>query len=130
MGSCFSAGSTKAPSTNKPITSNANLADLKATYKIDNKVLGAGSFGKVFVATDKQNSKFKVAVKVISKKFLTKEEIENLKNEVAIMNKVDHPNIVKYYETYDEAKFIYLVMELCDGGELFHKIEKEDHINE
>lgn len=106
------------------------MADLKATYKIDNKVLGAGSFGKVFVATDKQNSKFKVAVKVISKKFLTKEEIENLKNEVAIMNKVDHPNIVKYYETYDEAKFIYLVMELCDGGELFHKIEKEDHINE
>lgn len=35
------------------------------------------------------------------------------------MNKVDHPNIVKYYETYDEKKFIYLVMELCSGGELF-----------
>lgn len=46
------------------------------------------------------------------------------------MSDVDHPNIVRYYETYDEAKFIYLVMELCNGGELFHKIEKEDHINE
>ena len=46
------------------------------------------------------------------------------------MSDVDHPNIVRYYETYDEQKFIYLVMELCPGGELFHKIEKEDHINE
>lgn len=36
----------------------------------------------MFVATDKQNPKFKVAVKVISKKYLSKEEIANLKNEV------------------------------------------------
>jgi calcium-dependent protein kinase len=35
------------------------------------------------------------------------------------MQTVDHPNIVKYFETYDDKKFIYLVMELCTGGELF-----------
>ena len=38
------------------------------------------------------------------------------------MQQVDHPNIVKYYETYDDKKYIYLCMELCTGGDLFHKI--------
>lgn len=38
------------------------------------------------------------------------------------MQQVDHPNIVKYYETYDDKSYIYLCMELCRGGELFAKI--------
>ena len=59
---------------------------------------------------------------MISKSKLSKEEIDALQDEVAILQKVDHPNIVKYYETYDDVKFIYLVMELCSGGELFDKI--------
>lgn len=39
-----------------------------------------------------------------------------------ILNTLDHPNIVKYYETYDDPKNIYLVMEHISGGELFDKI--------
>lgn len=35
---------------------------------------------------------------------------------------MDHPNIVKYYETYDDVKYMYLVMEYCSGGELFDKL--------
>ncbi len=38
------------------------------------------------------------------------------------MQTVDHPNIVKYYETYDDKKYIYLVMELCTGGELYENM--------
>ena len=64
----------------------------------------------------------KVAIKVISKSKLSEEDIEALHNEVAILQKVDHPNIVKYYETYEDEKFIYLVMELCPGGELLEKL--------
>lgn len=60
-----------------------------------------------------------MAIKVINKSKLDEDEIKNLKNEVRIMQQVDHPNIVKYYETYDDKKFIYLCMELCTGGELF-----------
>ena len=46
------------------------------------------------------------------------------------MQQVDHPNIVKYYETYDDKKFIYLCMELCTGGELFQKVTAEGKISE
>ena len=59
---------------------------------------------------------------MISKSNLSQEEIDALHEEVAILQKVDHPNIVKYYETYDDVKFIYLVMELCSGGELLDKL--------
>ena len=41
---------------------------------------------------------------------------------MAILQKVDHPNIVKYHETYEDDKDIYLVMELCEGGELSTEI--------
>jgi calcium-dependent protein kinase len=37
-----------------------------------------------------------------------------------MMQTVDHPNIVKYYETYDDKRYIYLCMELCEGGDLIH----------
>jgi len=42
------------------------------------------------------------------------------------MQQVDHKNIVKYYETYNDKKHIYLVMELCTGGELFQKITETE----
>jgi calcium-dependent protein kinase len=43
--------------------------------------------------------------------------------EIQVMNKVDHPHIIKYFETYDEKNFIYLVMELCQNGSLEDKIK-------
>ena len=46
--------------------------------------------------------------------------LEELKNEIRILRSIDHPNIVKAYEVYlCKNKQIYLVMELCDGGDLF-----------
>ena len=38
------------------------------------------------------------------------------------MASLDHPNIVKYYETYESPNYLYLVMEHCKGGELFKKL--------
>ena len=43
--------------------------------------------------------------------------------EVNVMRKVDHPHIIKYFETYEEQNFIYLVMEICDKGSLEDKIK-------
>lgn len=45
--------------------------------------------------------------------------IEELKNEIAILRSLDHPHIVRPHEVYTQSKQIYLVMELCDGGDLY-----------
>lgn len=58
---------------------------------------------------------------MLNKKKL-KNHLDNIQEEVSILNRLDHPNIVKYYETYDDEKFIYLVMEYIGGGELFDLI--------
>ena len=51
-------------------------------------------------------------------------DLGKVMDEVDLLKKVDHPNIVEYFETYDDKNYLYLVMELCTGGELF-----DDHIN-
>merc|ERR1712032_163536 len=52
------------------------------------------------------------------------------KQEIAIMKMMDHPNIIKLYENYEDHRNIYLVMELCSGGELFDRIIDAGHFNE
>ena len=51
-----------------------------------------------------------------------KQNIDLLSSELKILMTVDHPNIIKLYEVYEDSKFIHLVMEYCSGGELFQKI--------
>jgi calcium-dependent protein kinase len=102
------------------------VTELKQNYRISatTHVLGAGAFGKVFLSENIADPSFKVAIKVLNKGKL-KGHVDAIRQEVKILTKLDHPNIVKYYETYDDAKFLYLVMEYCSGGELFDKIAKK-----
>lgn len=64
-----------------------------------------------------------MAIKVIDKKHLDAEDLSEIMFEVEFLQKLDHPNIVRYYETYDDVRFLYLVMENCPKGELFDSIE-------
>ena len=100
--------------------------ELKQNYEIDNKttVLGSGAFGKVFLTRNKHDKNLQVAIKVMNKNKL-RDHLDAIKEEVKILTNLDHPNIVKYYETYVDEKYIYLVMEYIDGGELFDKIASQ-----
>jgi calcium-dependent protein kinase len=65
------------------------------------------------------------AVKIINKKRLAEEEKQKLLNEIDILKCLDHPNILKLYEFFQDQKRYFLVTELCNGGELFDKIAEE-----
>lgn len=65
-----------------------------------------------------------MAIKLIKKNKLDEDAIEMIKQEVQILSSIDHPNIVKYYETYDDESKLYLVMEYINGGELFDKLQE------
>ena len=73
------------------------------------------------MTTRVKDAKSKVAIKVLDKHRL-EDQMQMLMQEVHILNKLDHPNIVNYFETYDDHKYIYLVMEYIHGLQLFDKI--------
>lgn len=60
-----------------------------------------------------------VAVKAIAKKRLDRDMIYMIKDEMKVLNALDHPNIIKYYEDFENERYIYLVMEYAEGGTLF-----------
>lgn len=97
--------------------------ELKRNYKIDGttKVLGVGAFGKVFATHNLFDTKMKVAIKVMDKQALDG-CLENIMDEIRLLNTLDHPNIINYFETYNDLRYIYLVMELAEGQPLFDKI--------
>ena len=45
-------------------------------------------------------------------------ELDDMLEEVAILGKIDHPNIINYYESYDDKYYFYVVMEYCSGGDI------------
>jgi len=96
-------------------------------YDSDSKNLGAGSYGSVSKAVRKATGQ-QVAIKKITKKDV--KNIPRFKLEIRIMKILDHPNIIKLYEHFEDHKNIYLVMELCTGGELFDRIIEENKMSE
>lgn len=51
-------------------------------------------------------------------------------SEMNILKNLDHPNIVRLYELYQDQKCYYLITEYCSGGELFDKIKSLTHFTE
>jgi len=101
--------------------------DIFKIYVFGEKI-GAGSFSSVVKANTKIDDKV-YAVKIINKSKVSNKKNEFL-NEIRILQKLDHPNIIKLYEIYESQDKFYLVMEFLSGPNLSKRIEKEGNISE
>lgn len=71
-------------------------------------------------------SQEKVAIKILSKRKMKEEDVLGLQNEIGIMSTIDHPNVVKLVDTYEDKGHYCLIMELMQGGELFDQLIEKD----
>ncbi|PHT83128.1 Calcium-dependent protein kinase 16 [Capsicum annuum] len=96
--------------------------DFEKRYTIG-KLLGHGQFGYTYVATDKSSGD-RVAVKRIEKnKMVLPIAVEDVKREVKILKALaGHENVVQFYNSFEDENYVYIVMELCEGGELLDRI--------
>ena len=106
----------------------SNYRNIKDDYKIESTI-GRGSFALVKRAKNRQTS-VKYAVKVLSKKKMTEEDIIGMQTEIEILKSLDHPNVVKLIDVYEDERHICLVMELMEGGELFDQILTKECFSE
>jgi calcium-dependent protein kinase len=96
----------------------ANTDPVTDHYDMKQK-LGEGSFGTCCRGMHKASKRLR-AIKSVGKSNL--KDLIRFQQEIDIMKMMDHPNIIRLYEMFEDDNFIYLVMELCTGGELFDKI--------
>lgn len=102
-----------------------NCADIDSEYDVGDKE-GEGTQGIVFRAKRKKTGIMR-AVKMVPKKSVS---MEKFHREINIMKMLDHPNIIKLFETFDDRNSTYLIMELCRGGELFDKVVEQGSLSE
>jgi calcium-dependent protein kinase len=84
-------------------------------------MLGKGSFGEVRVCQHIVSKDIR-AVKSISKSRMGDDSFKNFKTEIESLRKLDHPNILKLYEVFQDEGAFYVITEKIDGGELFDLI--------
>ena len=107
---------------------NASNENIRQIYNFE-KILGKGSFGLVRIISLKKEPEKKFALKIIEKDKV-KDKVYLLEREITILRTMDHPNIINFYETYQDSKYLYIVMEYCSGGDLMDKILQKTHLEE
>jgi calcium-dependent protein kinase len=99
----------------------SKITDYKKKYEYIS-ILGNGGFGKVRLHRDRNCKEMRFAIKTLKKDFLNTHNIGSLIDEVTILRELDHPNIVKYFETYEDDFYLHIVMEYIPGENLFKVI--------
>ncbi|CAD7965396.1 unnamed protein product [Amoebophrya sp. A25] len=107
--------------------------DIRADYDLEEaNVVGSGYSGPVLMASSKSfgHSNKRYAVKKFDKRNLCTKKLAFLKAEVNIYLKLDHPYITRLFEVYETENGLYLVMEYCSGGELYHRLQSKKIFSE
>lgn len=107
---------------------NKTFATLSDKYHRVNKI-GSGAYGQVVLCRDKVTGLEK-AVKIIRKTDALDINSDKLIDEVELLKSLDHPNIAKLYEFFEDSRKYYLVMDHYKGGELFDEIIRRQKFSE
>lgn len=91
------------------------------------KTLAKGSFGTVILAYDKSKHK-DVAVKIIEKENERQSIIHQFSDEISVLKKANHPNIVNLYDFFETKDNVYIIMEHIKGGTLAELMEERSNI--
>mmetsp|Transcript_36164 Transcript_36164/g.89103 ORF Transcript_36164/g.89103 Transcript_36164/m.89103 type:complete len:526 (-) Transcript_36164:476-2053(-) len=93
--------------------------------------LGKGQFGTTYLVTHKKTGERAACKAIAKRKLQSKDDIEDVRREVSILHHLNgHPNIVGLKAAYEGSKHVYIVMDLCTGGELFDRIVERGHYSE
>lgn len=106
-----------------------NSNDVKKEYVFMSPALGKGAYGEVRKAKHIKSDVMR-AVKILTKKKCDAEEQKKFLDEIRILKTLDHPNIVRVIEYFEDAQQMYIITELCQGGELFDRIIQMQRFNE
>mmetsp|Transcript_45620 Transcript_45620/g.95764 ORF Transcript_45620/g.95764 Transcript_45620/m.95764 type:complete len:418 (+) Transcript_45620:281-1534(+) len=114
---CVSEESSASPS---PINITGRYSNIEYKYHIDHRVLGTGHHGSVRECIDRMTGE-RYAVKSIRKSDPAVNP-RGLAREIAFLREVKHPGIVQLVDVFEDADYVHLVTDLCEGGELFDEI--------
>eukprot|EP00920_Eleutheroschizon_duboscqi_P034928 GHVT01084070.1.p1 GENE.GHVT01084070.1~~GHVT01084070.1.p1 ORF type:complete len:294 (+),score=6.07 GHVT01084070.1:337-1218(+) len=95
--------------------------DIAKMYTFEGKVLGTGFSGPVRLAVQHGSGR-KYAVKPFHKLSFSAEQLDMLRNEAQIYLMLDHPNVARLIEVWEDDSHVFLVMEHCSGGELYDRL--------
>lgn len=113
--------------TSRGETWKKQVDDIKKIFDLK-EVLGTGAFSEVVLAQEKLTGRM-FAVKCIPKKALKGKE-SSIENEIAVLRKIKHENIVALEDIYESPDHLYLIMQLVSGGELFDRIVEKGFYTE
>ncbi|XP_064227074.1 serine/threonine-protein kinase Nek1 isoform X7 [Aotus nancymaae] len=86
--------------------------------------IGEGSFGKAILVKSTEDGR-QYVIKEINISGMSSKEREESRREVAVLANMKHPNIVQYRESFEENGSLYIVMDYCEGGDLFKRINAQ-----
>ncbi|XP_048068152.2 serine/threonine-protein kinase Nek1 isoform X6 [Ursus arctos] len=89
--------------------------------------IGEGSFGKAILVKSTEDGR-QYVIKEINISKMSNKEREESRREVAVLANMKHPNIVQYRESFEENGSLYIVMDYCEGGDLFKRINAQKGI--
>jgi len=98
---------------------STKIPKLTLTNYEQGATLGTGSFGRVRIAKNKKTGNY-VALKIMKKMEIVKsKQTDHIMNEIKILGNINHPFIITFDGFTQDERYLYLSLELINGGELF-----------